>query len=87
MNAARSYSGPDRRVGDDAIASLRDHFDVRMDAMRQHVDEKFQEQAEKLDPIHEHYVMAKRGASIIGWLATLGAGVAGAWAAIKSGRT
>lgn len=86
MNAAKSYAGPDRRIRDDAIDSLREHFDTRMDAMRSHVDEKFAEQSKKLDPIHEHYVMVKRGGSIVAWVATIGAGVAGAWAALKGGK-
>lgn len=84
--APQNYEGHDRRIRDAAIDGLREHFDTRMDAMKQHVDDKFAEQSAKLDPIHEHYVMAKRGAGVIAWLATIGAGVAGAWAAIKSGK-
>lgn len=86
MNATRSYPGPERRIRDDAIDGLRDHLDTSMKAMREHVDEKFKEQAAKLDPIHEHYIMARRGASIIGWMATIGGGVAAAWAALKGGK-
>lgn len=86
MSAARTYAGPDRRIHDDAIEALREHFDKRMDSMRLHVDEKFAEQSRKLDPIHEHYVMVKRGGSIVAWLATIGAGVAGVWATLKGGK-
>ena len=34
MNATRSYPGPERRIRDDAIDGLRDHFDTSMKAMK-----------------------------------------------------
>lgn len=83
MNATRTYAGPDRREHDTALVELRDHFDRRMDEHRAHFDMRFAEQSAKLEPLYEYYVMAKRGAGIVGWLAALAAGLAAAAAAIK----
>lgn len=83
MNATRTYDGHDRREHDTALMELREHIDSRMDEHRAHFDMRFAEQSAKLEPLYEYYVMAKRGAGIVGWLAALAAGLAAAAAAIK----
>lgn len=75
----KAYPGPERRAcGPDVcvqLEQLQSHLDTRFDALCKQVTAL----EGKVNPMHEYYVTAKTGATIVKWLAYVGAPAAALW--------
>lgn len=68
----------DRKLDDQ-----RAHTDARLDEIKEHFDSRLGEIKTKVDPMHDYFVTARTGATIIKWLLGIAGGSLTIWATVK----
>lgn len=76
MSAAR-YTGPERR--EDGHAAVM----ARLDEIQKHFDMRLSDLEAKVAPIHDYWIAARTGVTVIKWVVLVVAPVIGVWATVK----